>query len=671
MAAWAKRAAPGANDFILSQGQEALNGAVNFGFLETDQLRCGFWQDVVTTAESFSDTGWHHLACTYDVAGSTIRLYRDGVELLAETVTGNYTGSGPLYIGKRFDDSRYFNGSLDELVVYNRPLAAYEIANLYAYGLGTWETAELNADQWSYPLAADSNIEDFYQLNVRGFDALGNVTPQGGQRVWRGEIDTRPPEVSFPVEVETVDDVTTTTYTCLATDFSLDGSFGCKVRGSAPGFRKSDESFTTYEEVDPWYAAFAEDSSRLYGLEAQRTVDHAIPNVGNLSVEVCDKYNHCTTAGAELLPGPAPQAYAELLEPSNHTVFTTLEPRTMSGYIHDVNGLQALFITANGEPVHAQVWPEGETTGSHWQFTWTPPAQGIYDFELFFSDWKIAPAHRFYFPAFFAHQPAGSSSVYAAPAEAQQDRLLPVNERRQTAVAYLESGIWPQAGEFINDLHTGTPATIYVDLAPPTDSIEPVPLTMDDEIGIDSVRITGGASDAVQLHHVDVRIDGGAWQRAGLDSNGRWQLPWHPPGTADGQTYEITVQAEDLAGNITTNTQMILVDLEPPLPGPIHLAYYDSAGERQTFTPGDTLTDAVELEVTWAAGSDGSGIAAYEVGFTTNRSSAPDNLTSFPGPGTYRQAVGQNQRWFANVQIVDGAGNKNLITLGPVFITPP
>ncbi len=76
---------------------------------------------------------WHHLACTFD--GTTTRLYVDGA-LNASANSPVITMATPAYtsvIGRYASAAAYhFNGTLDEVAVYNRSLADYEIAQLYA-----------------------------------------------------------------------------------------------------------------------------------------------------------------------------------------------------------------------------------------------------------------------------------------------------------------------------------------------------------------------------------------------------------------------------------------------------------------------------------------------------------------------------------------------------------
>ena len=45
ISAWVRRNGSGEQDFIFSQGQPATNQGFIFGFLDTDQLRCGPWNN--------------------------------------------------------------------------------------------------------------------------------------------------------------------------------------------------------------------------------------------------------------------------------------------------------------------------------------------------------------------------------------------------------------------------------------------------------------------------------------------------------------------------------------------------------------------------------------------------------------------------------------------------
>ncbi|MCB0098385.1 MAG: hypothetical protein KDE46_21780, partial [Caldilineaceae bacterium] len=148
---------------------------------------------------TITPNAWHQAAITYD--GTTLSLYVDG-KLDNRSVRAVEASTGEMRIGANKAASQFYSGLLDELVIYERALAAYEVLNLYAYGQGTWEEAQLEGNSWRYTIPeGEAGLEGLYQINVRGIDVLGNATLQGGQRVWRGEIDTRPPQVTFQAEL--------------------------------------------------------------------------------------------------------------------------------------------------------------------------------------------------------------------------------------------------------------------------------------------------------------------------------------------------------------------------------------------------------------------------------------------------------------------------------------
>ena len=73
---------------------------------------------------------------------------------------------------------------------------------------------------WSYQVPAD--MEGIYQIDLRGTDVLNNVNDDRSTwNVWRGEIDTAAPRVSFDVEFVGVGSSARTIYRVWAADFNL------------------------------------------------------------------------------------------------------------------------------------------------------------------------------------------------------------------------------------------------------------------------------------------------------------------------------------------------------------------------------------------------------------------------------------------------------------------
>ena len=70
---------------------------------------------------------WTHLAMTWD--GTTLKTFVDGAEVAAQPAPGPLvTSSGQLRIGGDSVRNGWFNGLIDEVRIYNRPLTATEIA---------------------------------------------------------------------------------------------------------------------------------------------------------------------------------------------------------------------------------------------------------------------------------------------------------------------------------------------------------------------------------------------------------------------------------------------------------------------------------------------------------------------------------------------------------------
>lgn len=84
-------------------------------------------------------TDWTHLIGTYD--GAAIKLYADGI-LRAETATsGNIASSGINFqIGRYHWGAGFYEGLMDEIRVYNRPLAAEEVRQHYLRGAAALTT---------------------------------------------------------------------------------------------------------------------------------------------------------------------------------------------------------------------------------------------------------------------------------------------------------------------------------------------------------------------------------------------------------------------------------------------------------------------------------------------------------------------------------------------------
>jgi Ca2+-binding RTX toxin-like protein len=68
---------------------------------------------------------WSHVALTFN--GETLRLYVNGSQVATVPQSTLYNAEGPLQIGGNLIDGEYFDGSVDEIRLYNRTLSATEV----------------------------------------------------------------------------------------------------------------------------------------------------------------------------------------------------------------------------------------------------------------------------------------------------------------------------------------------------------------------------------------------------------------------------------------------------------------------------------------------------------------------------------------------------------------
>lgn len=92
----------------------------------------------ISQSHTFTNGAWTHIVGTYD--GKKMSLYTDGVLGGTKSITGdiNYVGARNLWLGQIEGTgglkARYFNGTIDEVRVYNRAISAQEVAASYSAG---------------------------------------------------------------------------------------------------------------------------------------------------------------------------------------------------------------------------------------------------------------------------------------------------------------------------------------------------------------------------------------------------------------------------------------------------------------------------------------------------------------------------------------------------------
>jgi LruC domain-containing protein len=132
-------------------------GKLTFGLYNPTWSHAGIgWKDRII------DTDWHHLVTTYN--GSKMKVYLDGKLMDTENTNGNINNSGSdIHIGTQ-SDLNFFDGTIDEVSIYNRALSESEVLLLFKE---TPNTNTGNNDLISEWLFEDIN-------NQMAYDTYGN-----------------------------------------------------------------------------------------------------------------------------------------------------------------------------------------------------------------------------------------------------------------------------------------------------------------------------------------------------------------------------------------------------------------------------------------------------------------------------------------------------------------
>jgi hypothetical protein len=156
-------------------GCEGTSGSAKFYLIDTDGTQTGEVDHWPQGSNSMNDGAWHHIVAVRDAAENEIRLYVDGVEEDSSSATysaGFEASSTALNIGHLMSGFN-FDGTLDEVALYNRALSAGEIQGHYNDGIGRGY-CETYAPEIVSTAVTRANIGCLYTYDV---DATGNPPP--------------------------------------------------------------------------------------------------------------------------------------------------------------------------------------------------------------------------------------------------------------------------------------------------------------------------------------------------------------------------------------------------------------------------------------------------------------------------------------------------------------
>jgi len=139
--------------------------------------------DDLTGGISLTTTGWHHIAGTWNNANNTMRLYVNGVLDNTSVTSGDISDSASAILRMGGDTGSVFNGTIDEVMIFNRSLSASEIMGLY------------NATRVSY---TETGLSDgSHSLTSYTSDLAGNI----GNLSSSFDVDSVFPDINFTTDV--------------------------------------------------------------------------------------------------------------------------------------------------------------------------------------------------------------------------------------------------------------------------------------------------------------------------------------------------------------------------------------------------------------------------------------------------------------------------------------
>lgn len=175
------------DNFLFGYGSPAANLAYGFS-LKSNLVNNYAWANDLTYATNIPLSTWKHLVVTFNSTTDLASIYLDGV-LIASTSKPDWNTANDVnfYLGKSIQNGNSFNGSVDDLKIYNYPLTQTEITNLYNNNtLSTSDFNENNLKVAMYPnpvndvlnIEIENEIKSVEIYNIQGQKVLQSSNKQ-------------------------------------------------------------------------------------------------------------------------------------------------------------------------------------------------------------------------------------------------------------------------------------------------------------------------------------------------------------------------------------------------------------------------------------------------------------------------------------------------------------
>ncbi|HUU90215.1 MAG TPA: LamG domain-containing protein, partial [Phycisphaerae bacterium] len=172
--AWVKPASTASNQRIVAGGASNTNkwllGRSGTGFVVANGSASG---QNAWSVSAYASGEWYHVC----MLRNPVKLYVNGIDDTGAT-SGTWSYGGSAKIGARDSSAGFFNGSIDEVIIFNRTLNSTEIGALY------------NSSQYALNASFSSLADANYTYRAYTVDSAGNVNSTG---LFGMQVDTTTP----------------------------------------------------------------------------------------------------------------------------------------------------------------------------------------------------------------------------------------------------------------------------------------------------------------------------------------------------------------------------------------------------------------------------------------------------------------------------------------------
>jgi hypothetical protein len=144
--AWIKPNSMG-NYGIIGWGNYGTSNGINALSLRTNGVANSWWQSDLVATNTTLAGAWHHVAATYD--GTWRKIYLDGTLVASNNLAGHSVPTATNLTIGLVGPSDYFNGTIDEVSVWNQALPQ----------------SQIQTNRWTGPSLGDPNLSAYWKFD--------------------------------------------------------------------------------------------------------------------------------------------------------------------------------------------------------------------------------------------------------------------------------------------------------------------------------------------------------------------------------------------------------------------------------------------------------------------------------------------------------------------------